>query len=505
MKIPDKKMAGDELDQFLKNASDYSIKSFQQYFAKYEPISLYHHWRLLVRSIDEFLNLYEEIDDPAVADEFINLSFNFSDMNEANKFMNVYLKIGSQFGQDVALRFLHFGRMNYKGTVAYERNNLNDMLPFNFAYVSSAILYYQSKRKYYVTLLDLIPTWAKGSFQFDYIDTLGNFQYIIDTGIQTTTSLYYDTILKNIFTDFSIDFTKEPPLKSHNYYNLEGLFLEPQILTMLDQLEFRREQTESIKLIPMPVNKIFSFVEVENHIQQVAAVFQKYELRSSTAYMELSFLVNKLKDYCMDDFNIVVPEQEFDMHIKPFIHEIKMFANSSDYSYVSNFVPLLQLVDHTYYSSVVLLNRFIANRMQLYLNKKKSFQINSGFVFEDKIRKVLNSRGFEIKPITRIKRKEFDVITVKDGKIYNFQCKNNFIDIARQQDDPLLMARINSRLVRYYTKAYRKEFNREDLVTNELNIDKIQHFVLSRYPVISEIDYIINFNELESTIDSWFS
>lgn len=504
MKSPEKKMEGEELDEFLKNARHYSINSIKDYFTKYEPVCLYHNWRLLIRSIDEFINIPWEIDDSIFRNEFMNLSFNLINKAELHKFMAVYQKLEIQFGKDVSIRFLNFGKMNFASTMAYQKNKLNEQLPFNFATVQSATLYYQSRRKYYVTLLDLIPTWAKGSFQFDYIDTLNEFQYTIDACLQNVTSLYYDTILKNTLSDFSIDFEKNPPLKSHNYYNLEGFFLEPQILSMQDQLEFRRKQTENIKLNEMPQNKVFSFVEVENNMQMVSALFHKYQVVRSVEYIELSFLVKKLKDYCADDFNICVPKNHFKEDIEPYIQKIKIFADSSDYFYASNFVSLFQLVDNVYYTSVVLLNRFITIRIQMYLNKNKSFQINSGFVFEDKIRQILKGRRFEVTPITRINRKEFDVIALKDNKIYNFQCKNNCIDISRLQDDPLMIAKLNNRLVKYYTKAYRKELNRENLITGKLNITQIEHFVVSRYPVISEIDYIINYNELEKIIDSWF-
>ncbi|MDQ6532128.1 hypothetical protein [Flavobacterium sp. LHD-85] len=505
MKTPKEKLSGDQLDEFLKSASDYSMDAIKKHFSRYEPVSLYHNWRLLIRSIDEFLNLYHEIEDQNTANSFMELSFNFKNDAELAKFMDVNSKVESQFGHEVAFRFLNFAKMNYHGTMDYARMNLIEAMPFNFAYVKSALFYYQSKRKYFVTLLDLIPLWAQGTYKFNYINTLKEFQYVIDSCLQTVTTLYYDTVLKNAISDFSIDFSVDPPVKSHSYYNLEGFFLEPQTLTMVDQLEFRAAQTEGTKSIVIPEDKVFSFAEAESNIQMVSSVFQKYEVGNADEYLELSFLVYKLKDYCADDFNICIPQAEFKQHIKPYIHKIKIFGNSNDYFSASNFVSLFQLVDDMYYTSVVLLNRFITSRMQIFLNKNKSFQINSGFVFEDKIRKILENKGFEVTPITRIERKEFDVIAIKGDKIYNFQCKNNLIDISRVQENALLTTRLNKRLVRYYIKAYKKELDRESLITDKLKLDKIEHFVISRYPVISELDYVINFNKLEQTIDRWFS
>ena len=46
---------------------------------------------------------------------------------------------------------------------------------------------------------------------------------------------------------------------------------------------------------------------------------------------------------------------------------------------------------------------------------------------------------------------------------------------------------------------YKKDYKEKNLYT------EIDHFFISRYPVISEIDYIINFNELEQFIEYQFS
>lgn len=505
MQFPNKKLEGNELDEFLKESNLFLMTKIENHFSKYEPTNLYHNWSLLLRSIDEFINLQYEIDDAATREEFFELSFNLTDITEFKKFMIVHEKINIQFGEAAARRFFQFSYMIHDSSIKYEKKGYTALWSVDFSHGESAILYFQSKRKFYVTILDLIPVWAKGQLKPEYTDTLIQFQHIIDACLQNITTIYYDTILKNTLNNFYIDFRVMPPVQSHRYYNLEGFFLEPQILSMQDQLEFRYEQTETTQLIEMPDNKIFSFIEAENNILMTSSIFEKYKINKTAEYIELSFLVQKLKYFCSDDFNICVPKDIFKDEIEPYIKKVKIFLTCNDYVHASNFVSLFQLVDNVYYTSVVLLNRFVTNRIQLPLNKNKSFQINSGFVFEDKVKRILEQKGFHVTDITRIKRKEFDVITLKNNKIYNFQCKNNFIDISRLQEDPLMMARLNNKLIKKYIKAHRKELEREKLVTDKLNINEIEHFVVSRYPVISEIDYIINFNKLEKFIDSRFS
>lgn len=503
MQTPKGKLYGEELKKFLTDASDYSMNAIKQHFSVYEPVSLYHHWRLLIRSMDEFLNLYDEIEDPETAEDFMRLSFNFFDYDETNKFMKVFGEVQGQFGVETAVRFINFAKMNSKVTIAYKEKGINNVLDFNVSTVSSAVMYYQSRRKFYVTLLDLIPFWAKGTIKIDYTAILSHFHYWIENSLQTWTTLYYDTVITSILNDFSIDFSRKPPLKSNNYYNLEGFFLEPQIMSMIDVMEYRPLDVHSPELPLEGSSKVFSFSLVQSNIKLISGTYQRYDVNAFTEYIELSFLVSRLKEFCSDDFNICIPKERFDEEIGIHIKKVQMFAKSHDYVYVSNFISLFQLVENVYYTSVVLLNRFVTNRIQPPLDKNKSFQIHSGFVFEKKIRKILKSKGFEVMDITRIKRQEFDVITVKGGKIYNFQCKNNLIDISRVQNDAKMTVRWNNKLIAYYKKAYRKELSREDLVTEKLKLDKIQHFVVSRYPVITDIDYIINFNELENVVARW--
>ncbi|KRD58722.1 hypothetical protein ASE40_20640 [Flavobacterium sp. Root935] len=503
MHIPQRKLSGEELKEFLTDASDYSMNAIKDYFSRYEPESLYYHWRLLIRSMDEFINLVWEIEDQQTVQDFLSLSFNFLDQDETDRFIKVYSEVLKQFGLETAERFLNFARMNFTITVKYEQKGINDQMDYNVAGVSSALMYYQSRRKFYVTLLDLIPLWAKGTVKIEYKAVFSHFHYWIENCLQTWTTLYYDTVLSAIYNNFSIDFSVQPPLKSHNYKNLEGFFLEPQIMNMVDVLTYRPHQVHSVAPPQMSGSKVFSFSEVESYIQSIPVTYQRYAASDMTEYIELKFLVRELREFCADDFNICVPKDRFDHEIEIYIKKIKMSAESDDYIFVSNFAPLFQLVGNVYYTTVVLLNRFITDRIQQALNRNKSFQIHSGFVFEAKIREILNKKGFKVTDITRIKRKEFDVITVKCGKIYNFQCKNNLIDISRVQHDAKMTVRWNNKLINYYKKAYKKELGREDLITEKLELDQIQHFVVSRYPVITDIDYIINFNELAEVIDSW--
>lgn len=59
----------------------------------------------------------------------------------------------------------------------------------------------------------------------------------------------------------------------------------------------------------------------------------------------------------------------------------------------------------------------------------------------------------------------FDVIAMKNGIIYNVQCKNNLVDFPRMEKNPKMFARYNKRLDRYYADALRKEEQRRTAKT----------------------------------------
>ncbi|WKK86366.2 hypothetical protein QYS48_05215 [Marivirga arenosa] len=502
MDLPNKLLTGDELDAFLESAQTYSLDSIKNHFAKYEPTSLKKNWFLLLRCVDEFINLSWEIEDCDLRNDFMGLSFNLMDSSNMINFMNVLKKIESLFGRDVSKRLQQFAQMNYASTMAYESHGLNQLLPFDFSTVETALIYYQSRRKYYVTILDLIDEWAIGNFSFEFIDTLNQTQYTIDSCLQNITTNYYSILLNHSLSNYSIDFRQSIPKPSHSHYNLESFLLEPQVLTMLDQIEFRNNQTNDIDLIPLPTDRIFTYSEVQNNIKLIEATFNKYSVKKDITFIELSFLVGQLKEFCTDDYFIRIPIRLFEEKIEPYIKALKLFSSKTDYFHSSNFVSLFQKDNSELITTVVLFNRFITNIILNRLSKNKSFQINSGFVFEDKVSSVLENNGYQLTDIKRINRKEFDIITIKDNHIHNFQCKNNFIDISRIQDDPKRMAKLNHRLIRYYKKAYIKEVGREHLIKQKLGINDITHYVVSRYPVITEIDYIINFNELKEKTKS---
>ncbi len=60
-----------------------------------------------------------------------------------------------------------------------------------------------------------------------------------------------------------------------------------------------------------------------------------------------------------------------------------------------------------------------------------------------------------------------------------------------------MFVRYNRRLTAYYRRALRKERGWEGLLRRELGLDKVEHYVVSRFPVIGTDPAVINYNQIE--------
>jgi hypothetical protein len=148
-------------------------------------------------------------------------------------------------------------------------------------------------------------------------------------------------------------------------------------------------------------------------------------------------------------------------------------------------------------SSVTLLSRFLYNWKNLCLYRDRRFQIRSGFIFERTVGDALRRQGFLLTGIKRLHRKEFDVVTTREGVIFNVQCKNNLIDPSRLEADPKLFARYNRVRAASYERALRKEVGREALLTAELGIERVEHLVITRFPIATDNPRVVAFSRIE--------
>ena len=496
MKLPVGKITGKDLEDLFEKSIEHHQDMLYEAFSEYEPEDLFKKWNLLVRSIDEIINIPFELKNISEREMFLSLPFEFMNQENLPKFGAVLIILQQRFGIGVAMRFQELAMMCCTIDVIYSSKgyfvSTSDLRLSNTA---NAINFLQSRRLYYVTLLNLIPKIAKGTKTIDYRDTLNYFQYHIDHCMVNITSAYYNLLLNNCVANFEVVSDGTVIIRNFNYDHLEGFFLEPQRLSLIDQLELRPDSISDNRILPKADQKIFSFSEVANAMALFEAAFGKYKVEEHKVFKELNLFMVDIAPYLHDDFNFTVDAKAFEALSAKYKALVLHHTNDNYLENLNSFAPFQKSGSH-YHSTVVLLVRFVTRAVYQSLLKNRTFQIHSGFIFEDRIKQILKGKGYEITDFKRISRQEFDVITIKDGKVFNFQCKNNYIDISRVTYDYHKVGRVNRRLMNYYSKALVKESAREHLISSSTGISDIEHYVISRFPIIGENERIINFVDL---------
>lgn len=498
MKLPIGKISGPELDTLFNEAIKYHIDIYFKTISEFEQTNLYSNWRTIIRTIDEIINIPLELDNEDEIVRFLQLKFDFIANQNFDEFKGVLEILNRKFENNVSARFQQIAMMSYAIDATYKKQGIYNIQGSNLNLSSTAdsIAYFQSRRAYYVTTLSLIPHIAKGKKVVPYLDTLNYIQYNLDNCLVGITTSYYNLLLNQCLPDFEMNSDGVIATKNFEYNHLEGFFTEPERLSLMDQMELRPDLIVTKEMLTKSKRKVFSFSEVTNAMTLFDGAFIKYNIQNNIEFKELNSLFYDISIYLKDDFNIIIEEADFILILAKY-KSLTLTLETDDYFKALNSFAPFQKVGNRYYSTVVFLTRLVYRTLTQSLLKNRTFQINSGFVFEDKVSKILEANGFTLTNITRINHKEFDLITIKNKKVYNFQCKNNFIDISRVDYDYKKIGRFNKRLCNYYVKALIKETEREKLVINQTGITDIEHFVISRYPVITRNVNIINFNDLE--------
>ncbi|OFX56896.1 MAG: hypothetical protein A2046_00065 [Bacteroidetes bacterium GWA2_30_7] len=497
MELPIGKISGTQLDNIFEESIKYHIDNFYKTISEYEPTQLYSNWRSIVRSIEELINIPLELSNSDEIDVFLRLNINFLDPNNLPHLKRIIELLENKFEKNIAIRFQQLTLMCSAINESYKSHGIFKQQgnKLNLSDTKNCIEYVQSRRAYYVTTLNLIPKIAKGSKVVNYLDTLNFLQYTMDSCLVNITTAYYNLLLNHCLPDFEMESDGVIAKRNFEYNHLEGFFMEPERLSLIDQIELRPDIIVHKNMLSKSSNKIFSFSEVANTMALIEGAFDKYKISKNIEFKELNSLFCDISVYLIDDFHIIIEETDFKKIVQKY-KSLILYSHSSDYfENLNNYYPF-QRLGTTYYSTVILLSRLVYRTLSQSLLKNKTFQIHSGFVFEDKASKILEDKGFKPTGITRINHKEFDLITIKNNKVFNFQCKNNFIDISRVCYDYKKIGRFNKRLCKYYENALIKEEQREALIKTKTDINDIEHFVISRFPVITRNTRIINLTDL---------
>lgn len=364
-----------------------------------------------------------------------------------------------------------------------------------FQTLATMMGYMQSRRRHLVGLLHFIPKACRGTNLIRKEDALNVFLPIVEFNATPMMGAQYALMVKDAQKLLGIadDASAETAM-------LNGLFLEPE-RSSITEMPNSPEACQILKAMEqVPPDRLFSAAELRNDILMCEAVYAEFDLRGTEFAVAASLIRRLSKEFIEDDYWIRISTKDLAWLAAEEGAALSLVAaltcGADTYmECLSSYAPLALIGDH-YLSTVTQLSRFAYSWRARILDRNKRFQIRAGFMFEDVVKNALEKQGFIVQDIVRINRQEFDVVSMRDGIVWNVQCKNNFVDLARVDSDAIAFARYNRRLVRAYEKALIKEHSREHLLRIKLGIEFVQHMLVSRFPVVTDNPRIVVFSRI---------
>jgi hypothetical protein len=454
------------------------------------------YWRPFIREVEELINYHYGLL-KADADLVFQLAL-FSPQSNADLEVVVKL-IALRYGKDAGDRFRRLYDRLFTVTVNKVLRNVlgdADYLPA-LRTMFDVLLFCQGIRLYLVTIEPLVIAHGTGKQLMDDDQLAETILPALNFYCRNITRGHHELLMNACYGDYEALYDGHILKTNRDYQQLEGFFLEPEVLSLQDQQEFRTGP-----VVPDTYPTVFSLAELQNNLDQMANAFERYKKRNPQIFPQLKDLITLLGTNINDDYWLEIDQEQLN-ELQITFPDLQFVTNHNQglLNLYYDIAPL-RIFHGRYFSTLPLLTRFIYRTITVTLKKGRSFQTNAGFVFEDKLKALLASLGFNDTKIKRIGRKEFDVVTTKNQTIYNFQCKNNFIDIARIHNDVKEMSKLNDRLVKRYIKALVKEEGREQVLLQKLGLSTIEHFVVSRFPLLTDHPHLINFNQLTDRLNA---
>ncbi len=488
MQSINKVLEGKELDEFFEGQIVSLKDEFLKFVSQFDATDLFHKWREFIRHIDELCNITSLT---TLEEDNLLMKCSINILNDPN-FGKTLEIVGRRYGIGVQQRFLKSCQMLSALNIAYAINGQH----WNCCRtLGEAFARCQAMRLYYVTMLLFIPQYCKGDRKVPFRDVLNVFQPMIDKCLVNIRTSYNALLVNKSIDDFKATPHTFGLSFNFDFNHLEEEYLEPIRMSIVDVMIHKQPSLGYYKA-HRGVHELYGYEELEDGIYLTSSAFDPFGINDMSEYQEMVGLAHDLKLFLRDDYDFIVPENDFHQLRQKYPH-LNLWCDSDDFDEMLNSRPAFIKFENMFYSTVLLYQRYMVNEEMCLLNNKRRFQIVSGFVFEKEVKHVLGEFDFEIKNIKRINHKEFDVVCIKDDCIYNFQCKNNEVSISQQGNDWFKKTCDKIRtLNKTYETALKKEDDREYLLKDKLKLDEIKNFVICRYPIITRNLRIINFNNL---------
>lgn len=368
--------------------------------------------------------------------------------------------------------------------------------------VGGAVDYFQSRRRHFVSLLYTMAFACTGPSILQPYNALTVLLPQVEHSCIGITGFHQKLALLEVLPDFTLKIDDIGMMASHGFDILDDYFLEPERASIHVMAELRGDQFTMPAMETLDRRRIFSAAELRNGVKLVGATYEAFGLKDSQ-FSAMGTLVVAFARHARDDYYVEIEKEKFrsilraQSELDPAELETLLVNKPSDYATNTNaYQPFLDMRDRVV-SNVNLLSRFLYAFKNVHLGSRRRFQIHAGFIFEDMVKRDFERMGFAVTNIKRINRKEFDVVATRDGVIFNIQCKNSWIDLSKIESERELFVRYNRSLTNYYSRALKKERSREHLLKQELGMDKVVHYVVSRFAVVGADPAVINYNQID--------
>lgn len=473
--------------------------------SQYQPRAAVRTWHAALRSIEEFINIpLFAISDPHLVRWLTSIRLDhLFPPGPPSLFLSIRDALLVHLEEDVVQRYLTLLMQTVAIAQAFRINlrngNESDII---LDTVDDAVTYFMSRRRHLLSLLYIMPYACKGTEELAPLDTLNVLLPIVELNCIPITSYHLKLALLEMVDDFHLKVDQNGARASHWFDMLDTSFLEPERASIMAMADLRRDQFVLPARESLDPRKVFSAAELRNSAELVGATYAAFGLNDSH-FTAMTQLVRHLSRFCQEDYDVEIDKQKLRAILRlqsvldPDELERLLVHTPSDYVTSSNaYEPFIDL-GNTVLSNVNLLSRFLYAFKNVHLHSRRRFQIHAGFIFEDMVRQDLSRMEFQVTDIRRINRKEFDVVATLGDVIYNFQCKNNWIDVSKVESARALYVRYNKSLVNYYRRALAKEAQREHLLKRALKLERVEHYVISRFPVITTNVRVINYNQID--------
>jgi hypothetical protein len=465
-----------------------------QMLAPYEPISATSAWFETVRAIEECINLLFADLDAELEERLIHLPV-MNIWHHMEELAGVCAMIADRFGSAFAARFAQLVKQGASIGGAFALHVDTDV-PSGFRSVGTMIGYLQSRRRHFVAILHSLPKLCLGRRRVMPLDTLNIMLPVVElrglllVGAEQALLVAEARARLKLEADVPLAF----PL-------LDPMFLEPERARITEVPMNEEGVAKLASREPVAPDRLFSAAELRNDILAMEAAYAEFDLTGSDFGQAAAFVRHLSRNFIDRDYWIVIRPRAFDklakeIGISPAIRKALIHDEASYAAGLSTYAPLV-LIGGFYRSTVTLLSRFMYHQRAVSLDGRKRYQIRAGFIFEHAVAQALERQGFAVQKITRVGRHEFDVVTIRDGTIWNVQCKNNFLDLGKLERDPTRFGRYNRYLALSYSRALAKEQRREQILTDHVGINRIEHMVVSRFPVVTDDVRIVPFSLID--------